>query len=77
MYSALIFFALIFLGLLMLVFLRRIDGTQEKYVDPIYLSKDDLTKWYNKTNGTIYGFPHAYGGEWDVLSGFPYYNKAY
>jgi hypothetical protein len=77
MYTVLTFFALFFLGILMLMLLRKVDGTQEKYVDPIYLSKEDLTRWYNKTNGTIYGFPHAYGGEWDVLRGFPYYDRAY
>lgn len=51
--------------------------SREGYVDPIYIDPSELDRWYKKTNGDIYGFPHKYGGDWDILSGFPYYDRAY
>ena len=44
----------------------------ENYRDPIYLNrKKMLCDWYPRANGSIYGLMSH------VLSGFPYYDKAY
>lgn len=53
------------------------NSQKEGYREPIYIDKDALEAWYQHTNGSIYGFPHKFGGEWDVLRGFPFYDKAY
>lgn len=49
----------------------------EGYRDPIYLNRQKLDEWYEKTNGSIYGYPYGYGGNWSIMSGFPYYDRAY
>lgn len=44
----------------------------ENYRDPIYLNRQKmLCDWYPRSNGSIYGTQSH------VLSGFPYYDKAY
>ncbi len=59
---------LIALGL----FLVLSSPSVENYRDPIYLNrKKMLCDWYPRSNGSIYGlYSH-------VLSGFPYYDRAY
>ena len=47
-------------------------GAREHYRDPIYLNrKKMLCDWYPRSNGSIYGLQSH------VLSGFPYYDRAY
>lgn len=50
----------------------------EGYRDPIYLNRAKYAyEYYPRANGSIYGFPYSYGGSWNILSGFPFYDKAY
>lgn len=45
---------------------------RERYVDPVYLNKKNLEcDVYPRANGSIYGEKSH------LLSGFPYYDKAY
>lgn len=49
-----------------------LSPTREGYREPIYLNrKKMLCDWYPRANGSIYG-PYS-----NLLSGFPYYDKAY
>lgn len=71
-YLLLCFFILFIFGIM--VYSKT---STEGYREPIYIDKDQLGRWYQHSNGSIYGFPHKFGGKWDVLRGFPYYDKAY
>ena len=70
-------FFLIFLGVLLVYVVVMCNKSKEGYRDPIYIDKSSLDRWYEHSNGSIYGFPHRFGGDWDVLRGFPYYDRAY
>ena len=51
---------------------------KEGYRDPLYLNRAKMVyDWYPRANGSIYGFPYRYGGSWDLMSGYPYYDRAY
>jgi len=72
---------LISLGILaffIILFLFSINKhCREGYRDPIYLNRAKLVyDWYPRANGSIYGMPIPYGS-WHLMSGFPYYPKAY
>jgi hypothetical protein len=55
-----------------------LKSDKEYYRDPIYLNRAKyIYDIYPRTNGSIYGFPHRYGGSWDIFSGHPQYWKAY
>jgi hypothetical protein len=62
----------LFVILVFLVYFFLIKTNREHYRDPIYLNRRKmLYDWYPRSNGSIYGiYSH-------LLSGFPYYNKAY
>lgn len=50
----------------------------EGYRDPIYLNRAKYAyEYYPRANGSIYGFPYSQGGSWSILSGFPFYDRAY
>jgi hypothetical protein len=50
----------------------------EGYRDPIYLNRAKYAyDYYPRANGSIYGNTYRQGGSWSVLSGFPFYDKAY
>lgn len=64
--------------------------SREGYRDPLYLNRYKMIyDWYPKSNGSIYGFPvripldqgggnaSTPGGGWHLMSGYPYYDKAY
>lgn len=65
---------LMLMGILLLVaiFIMVKGSNIEGYRDPIYLNrKKMLCDWYPRSNGSIYGLQSH------VLSGFPYFDKAY
>lgn len=67
--QSLLILVLVIVVTIVIVLLSR---RREHYRDPIYLNKAKLNcDWYPRANGTIYGYRSH------VLSGFPYYNKAY
>lgn len=76
---------IIFLGLLVLIVVAFLfyvfPGNckkREHYRDPIYLNRAKMMyDWYPRSNGSIYGWTHDYGGSWDIFSGYPYYDRAY
>ena len=50
----------------------RHPKTHEGYLDPVYPNEQKLiTDWYPRANGSIYG------AQSNVLSGFPFYSRAY
>lgn len=60
------------IGLAILLSYMIFGGTKENYRDPIYLNRRKyLCDYYPRSNGSIYG------EQSHVLSGFPYYPKAY
>lgn len=55
-----------------------LNSSKEEYRDPIYLNRSKMVyDWYPKSNGSIYGMPHRYGGSWSIMSGYTWYPKAY
>ena len=53
-------------------------GTRENYRDPIFMNRYKLMyDYYPRSNGSIYGMPLKYGGNWHLFSGYPLYDKAY
>ncbi|MDB4769569.1 hypothetical protein OAG24_01250 [bacterium] len=64
--------------LLVLYFGGFFKNVREGYRDPLYLNRTKFVyDWYPKSNGSIYGFPVRYNGGWQLMSGYPYYDKAY
>jgi len=75
--------SIVFLGVLalfvvlFLLAIKKSCSCREGYRDPIYLNRAKLVyDWYPRANGDIYGMPIPYGS-WNLMSGFPYYPKAY
>ena len=63
---------LLLIGILLFVVCLCSKKNIENYRDPIYLNRQKmLCDWYPRANGSIYG------EQSHVLSGFPYYDKAY
>lgn len=53
----------------------KCKNSRENYRDPLWISSHKLYgDYYSRANGSIYGTPRR---GWDMLSGFPYYYKAY
>lgn len=51
---------------------------REGYRDPIYMNRAKYVfDYYPRANGSIYGMSYRQGGSWSVLSGFPFYDRAY
>lgn len=51
---------------------NKLPSLVEHYRDPIYLNRQKYAcDWYPRANGTIYGERSH------IMSGFPYYFKAY
>lgn len=72
-----VFCVIIFIVIFLLI-INSSCGRREGYRDPIYLNRAKLAyDWYPRANGSIYGYPYRYGGSWSILSGYPYYDKAY
>jgi hypothetical protein len=75
---------LIILAAVLLFFLLKSNTDKtggslvEGYRDPIYLNRAKYAyDYYPRANGSIYGNTYRQGGSWSVLSGFPFYDKAY
>lgn len=66
--------SMIYIALLVVIFVVVVcmSSQRERYRDPIYMNRQKmLCDWYPRANGSIYG-PYSH-----LLSGFPYYDKAY
>lgn len=70
---------IVVLAIVLVVFLIFLyKPSREGYRDPIYLNRSKLAyDWYPRANGSIYGMPWRYGGSWSIMSGYPYYDRAY
>lgn len=65
-------FTVMFIILAIAIFIMVKGSGVEGYRDPIYLNRRKmLCDWYPRANGSIYGLQSH------VLSGFPYFDKAY
>lgn len=69
---------LIIIGLVLGMYLFKSSehpkpSSLEGYTDPIYLTQKKLDDWYSVTNGSIYGFGRNYGGDWNIMRGYPFY----
>lgn len=54
------------------------DSIIENYRDPIYMNRYKLMyDYYPRSNGSIYGLPIRYGGNWHMFSGYPQYDTVY
>lgn len=63
---------------IILIFKKKDEKFIEGYRDPIYLNRAKYAyDYYPRANGSIYGYTYRQGGSWSVLSGFPFYDKAY
>ena len=71
-------YAIVIILIVVFIFLVIKKRGIEGYRDPIYLNRSKyMYDIYPRANGTIYGFPHRYGGSWDIFSGYAYYPTAY
>jgi len=57
---------------LIVLYFLLFEETKEGYRSPIYLNRQKMEcDWYPRSSGSLYG------NSSHVLSGFPYYDKAY
>lgn len=68
----------IFVCVIAIFLMKGSCSKREGYLDPIYLNRAKYAyDYYPRANGSIYGFPYRYGGSWSIMSGYPYYDRAY
>ena len=68
---------IILIIILIVLLLWYKKGKIEGYRDPLYLNREKLVyDWYPRSNGSIYGMYRPYG-DWDLFTGFPFYNNVY
>lgn len=78
MQSIILIFLLLFFLFLAYSCHSSTPSLKEGYRDPIYMNRAKYAfDYYPRANGSIYGMTYRQGGSWSVLSGFPFYDRAY